>query len=90
MCNAPMNMSVLMLMVVFMRKMHVELDAGNALAFVLADVQVEAVELELLQFARELVRVHAEVKQRADEHVTADAAEDVEIKSFHLGSFRAP
>ena len=82
--------TVLMVVVVFMREMHIELDAGDALAFVLADVQMEAVEFEFLQLAREFVGVHAEVEQRADEHVAADAAEDVEIESFHLGSFRAP
>ena len=72
------------LMVVVVREMHIELDARDALAFILAEVQMEAVELELLQLAGEFVGVHAEVKQRADEHVTADAAEDVKIKSFHF------
>jgi len=72
-----------MVMVVFMFQVHVELDARDALTFLLADMQVIAVELELLQLVRELVGVHAEVDERGDEHVAGDAAEDVEVKGFH-------
>jgi hypothetical protein len=31
----------------------------------------------------ELVRVNAKVQQRADKHIAADAAENVEVKGFH-------
>jgi hypothetical protein len=79
--------TVFVVLVVFVREVHVELDAGDALPLLLADVQMEAVEFELLDLAREFVRVHAEVEQRADEHIAADAAEDVEVKSFHFQIF---
>src|SRR5262245_38481228 len=39
---------------------------------------------QLLQFMLEVVRVHAQINHRADKHVAADTAEDVEIKSFHF------
>ena len=29
------------------------------------------------------VRINAEIQERADEHIAADAAEDVEVKHFH-------
>ena len=45
---------------------------------------MESVQLELFQFVGELVRGNSKVKHRTDEHVAADAAEDVEVKRFHL------
>ena len=41
-------------------------------------------QLELLQFALKLARVHAEVEQRSDKHVSGDAADEVEVENFHL------
>src|ERR1035437_1174823 len=69
---------------VVMREMHVELHAFDG-GFVLArDVKVVAVDLEFGEFAFEFARVHAQINQRADEHVASDATEDVEVKCFHL------
>ena len=81
-----MLMFAAVFMMVFMDrcKVDIKLDAGDALAFLLADVEVENVELKFLQLARELVWVNAEVEQCADEHVAADAAKDVEVKRFHF------
>jgi hypothetical protein len=31
-----------------------------------------------------LMRINAEVQQRAKEHIAADAAENIEVKSFHV------
>jgi len=78
--------TMLVVMVVFVRKMNIKFDAGDALAFILADVQMKAVQLELLQFVRQFVGIYAEVEQGADEHVAADAAEDVEVKRFHFSA----
>ena len=64
--------------------MHVELHAGDAGFLLAREVQVIAVELELLQLALQPMRVHAQINQRADEHVAADPAENVEIKRFHF------
>lgn len=73
-----------MLVTMRVREMHVKLhpfDGGLVLA---RDVEMVAVELELAEFAFEFVRVHAQINQRANEHVAADAAENVEIKGFHF------
>ena len=73
-------------MAVIMRKVDIKLHAGNGGFFAAQHMQVVAVELELFQFAFELGRVHAQVKQRADEHVPGNAAKDIKIECFHLDS----
>ena len=64
--------------------MDIELHAVDAGFLFARDVKMIAVELQLLQLALQLARVRAQVNQRADEHVAADAAENVEIKCFHF------
>ena len=42
-------------------------------------------ETEFAQFALQLVRIDSEVDQRSDEHIAADAAENIEVKClFHV------
>jgi hypothetical protein len=77
---------VFMSVVMIMREVDIKLDAGNGGFFAALHMQVVAIELELGQFAFELVLVHAQVNERADEHVASDAAEEVEIEGFHLDS----
>ena len=74
---------MVVVVIVVVREVDIELHAGDAGFLLARNVEVIAVELEFLQLAFQLARVHAEVEQRADEHVAADAAEDVEVKSFH-------
>jgi hypothetical protein len=70
---------VAMVMIMFMGQMHIELHAFYG-GFVLArDVEVIAVELELFQLAFKFVRVHAQINQRANKHIAADAAKNVQI-----------
>jgi len=64
--------------------MHVKLYARDAALLAAAGVQVVAMKAELHQLPLELLRVNAKINQRADQHVAADPAEDVEIQSFHL------
>src|SRR5262245_31676664 len=66
-------------------EVDVELGAGDVRALLARHVEVITVEPELLQFVFKLMRVDAQVNQRTNEHVTADAAEDVEVKRFHGG-----
>ena len=42
-------------------------------------------DAELFQFVFKLMKVHAEVEKCADEHVAADAAENIEIKGLCFG-----
>ena len=67
-------------------EVHVELHAFEV-AFLLArGVQVVTVQFQLGQFDFQLVQADAEVEHGPDEHVAADAAENVEVKSFHFAS----
>jgi hypothetical protein len=79
-----MSMIMVMAMLMSVRKVYVKLHPGDALPLLSANVQVVTVQLEFTQFAFEFACVHAQVYQRAIEHVTADAAKDIEIQSSHL------
>ena len=74
---------VVMFMAMFVRQMNIKLHAFD-LRFVLSrNVEMVAVEMQLFEFVFELMGIHAEVEQRADKHVAADAAENIQVKSFH-------
>ena len=79
-----MRMCVAVVMIVIMR-VHVELHSFDAGLLFASGVQVVFEKMQLRQFVFELFERHAQVQQRADEHVAADAAEDIEIKTFHFG-----
>jgi hypothetical protein len=64
-------------------EVDVKLHPGDGGFLPARNVEMVAVKLELLQLAFELGGIHAEIQQRADEHVTGDAAENVEVKRFH-------
>jgi hypothetical protein len=68
---------------VILFEMHVEFRPRDARPLPARHVEVIAIQTELRQLAFELFDVKAQVQHRADEHVTADAAEDIEVKSFH-------
>jgi hypothetical protein len=74
------------MMFVGVGQMDIKLHAGDAGFLLARDVEMIAVEFQLLQLALQLARIRAEVNQRADEHVAADAAENVEIKRFHFSA----
>jgi hypothetical protein len=63
---------------------NIEFDTLNVELFGAASVEMVAVEVEFFKFTVERGWIHAQVNQRANEHVTADAAEDVEIQGFHF------
>ena len=78
-----MLMRVRVFMIMFMRQMHIKFHPFNSHFLFPRDMQVVASEIQFLEFMFKLVRVHAQVNQRPNEHVAADAAENVEIESFH-------
>ena len=47
-------------------------------------MQLVAIKIQLGQLSLEFGGVHAKVDHRTEKHVTADAAEDVEINYIHL------
>ena len=65
-------------------EMHVELDAANVGFFGVDGVQMVTVEAQFFQFAVELRKIHAQINQRADKHIAAHAAENIEIQGFHV------
>ena len=78
--------AVLMLMVAlvaFLFHMHIEFRPGDVRALLARGMKVVAFQPELRQLMLELMKVHAHIEQRADEHVAADAAENIEVKSLH-------
>ena len=82
-----MVMFMFVAMVMLMRQMYIELYAFDPHLLFPSHMQVVTVEVKFLEFVFQLVRVHAQVNQRANEHVAADAAEDIEVEGFHfLGS----
>ena len=73
---------MLMVMGMLVLHMHIELRAGNAGFLPATDVQVITIEREFLQFLGQLPGIHAQIDERPDEHVTADSAKNIEIKSL--------
>jgi hypothetical protein len=78
-----------MLVRVLVREVHIELNAFYCGFLGAARVEVEAVEAKFFQLVLEFVKIDTEIEQRADQHITADAAEDIEIKGFHCFWARA-
>ena len=80
---------VCMRVVMLMREVDIKFYASDGKLLPARNMEMPAVELELLQLAFELGRIHAEVEQRGDEHVAGDAADEVEVKCFHSGETSA-
>lgn len=78
-----MVMLVTVFMVMVMTEMDVKFDSADLRFLRAGDMQVPAIELQLFQFGLQAVGIDAKVDERADEHIAADAAEDVEIQGFH-------
>ena len=72
-----------MFMVVIAGKVNVEFHSFNAGFVAAGDVQVIAFERQLFQFARQLIGIYAQIDQCADEHIAADAAENIQIQGLH-------
>jgi hypothetical protein len=73
------RMVVRMVMVMILREVNVEFHSGDGGFLLMRNMQMVAAKLEFFQFAFESVGVHAQIQQRADEHVACDAADEVEI-----------
>lgn len=77
------TVSVLMIMVVMIMigagHMHFESGAGNAGFLAARDMQMVARQFQSLKLRLEPAGIDAQINQRSEEHVTADAAEDVEV-----------
>ena len=72
---------VVVVMVVF--QMNIELHTFNGGLRGAAVMKMVAFDAEFLQFMFQRVKINAEVEERADEHVAADAGKNIEIKCLH-------
>ena len=77
---------MLVVMFVGAGQMNIKLHAFDAGFLFACDVEVITVKFQFLQLALQLARIRAEVNQRADEHVAADAAENIKVKRFHFSA----
>src|SRR5678809_6084 len=70
--------------------MDIKLDALDAALVASCELEVVTLQVELFQFVFELPRVDAQIHERANEHVAADAAKEIQIKSFHRVTWVRP
>src|SRR5208283_5333713 len=79
-----MPMPILMRVRVAVRApgMNIEFDALNLTAFGAMGVQMVAVQGEFPQFLFNLAEFHSQIQHGPQEHVSADAAENIQIKCF--------
>jgi hypothetical protein len=78
--------AVSVMMFVGVGQMDIKLHACDAGFLFARDVKMITAEFQLLQLALQLARIRAEVNQRADEHVAADAAKNIKVKRFHFSA----
>src|SRR6266567_6740538 len=64
-------------------KVDIKLDPLDAGLVPARDMQVIAFQPQLLQLLFQPIGFYTQVEQRADKHIAADAAEDVQIQCFH-------
>jgi hypothetical protein len=81
-----MLVPVLRLGLVGITQMHIEFHPFDLAAFGPMGVKMVVVQRELPQLPLDLVEVHAQVNHRAQEHVPADAAENIQVKSVQAFS----
>jgi hypothetical protein len=82
-------MRMVVIVVMFRFEVNVEFRSGNAGALLARDMEVILIERQFLQFALELMEINPQIQESSDEHVAADAAENVEVNRFHSSSLAA-
>jgi len=60
-------------------QVNVEFDARDLGLLRAGDVQMVTAEIQFLQFAVQLRGIHADIHERAEQHVATDAAENIQI-----------
>jgi len=76
-------LSMVVFVIVLMRQMHIKLHPRDARFLATPHMDMPAVEPQLFQLPLQLRRIHPQINQRADQHIAADAAENIQIKRFH-------
>ena len=78
-----MTMVVVRVMIIIMGQVDIELHPGDVRAFGTGEMQVEFVEAQSCEFPLQRGRLDPQIQERADEHVAADPAEDVQVDRLH-------
>src|SRR6266702_5168102 len=73
--------------VMLLVRVNIELHPFDLRPFLARGVQVATRELQFLQLLFERLKIDPQIDHRAEEHVPANAAEDVQVDRFH---FRSP
>ena len=71
------------LLVMLMCEMNIKFDTFDARFLLASNMQMIAMEIEFREFVLELMGMHPKIDHRADEHVAADAAKNIKVKSLH-------
>jgi hypothetical protein len=74
---------VLMIVVVIMGKVHIEFHPFNGALRFARSMQMIFMQPKLLQLVLQGFEGDTQVEHSADEHVAANAAENIEVKCFH-------
>jgi hypothetical protein len=64
-------------------EVDVEFDTRDAGLLAASDLEMVAADSQFFQFGVQLRRIYSQINERADKHVPADPAEDIEVKRFH-------
>jgi hypothetical protein len=68
---------------VMLAQMNLKPDALDATLFRPVNMEVITFEVELCQLALEAPGIHTDIQQACDEHITADATNEIQIKRVH-------
>ena len=63
---------------------NVEFHAGDGRFLAARNVQVITLQRQLSQLTLQLASIHTQINQRAEKHVAADSAEDVQVECAHI------
>ena len=66
--------------------MNIKFDSYDAGFLASRDMQMVALNLQFRQFLLQPARVDPQVNKRADKHIAADSAENVEIQGLHIAT----
>ena len=72
------------------REVHIKLHSINGAFLPAIGAERVALELELLQLRLQRLEVRAQINHRAQKHIAANAAENIEVKSLHQFIESAP
>ena len=76
-------MTVRAVMVRFILQVDVKFNPAQIGLLPTRGVKVEAIQTEFGEFPVQSVQIKAEIDQRAQEHVTADPAENIQVEGLH-------